>query len=61
MKLKIIEPKLALNKAFLKEKVLRNDIDVFKKNLNILLSNTHDEDKEEHDKVNLIKYLNDTY
>ncbi|MCL5991524.1 MAG: Eco57I restriction-modification methylase domain-containing protein [Bacteroidetes bacterium] len=61
MKLKLIEPKLALNKAFLKEKVLRNDIDVFKKNLNLLLNKTYGEDSEEHDKVNLITFLKDTY
>ncbi|TAL67355.1 MAG: type II restriction endonuclease [Bacteroidetes bacterium] len=61
MKLKIIEPKLALNKAFLKEKVLRNDFDIFKKNLNLLLKNTYDEDSEEHDKGNLSNFLKETY
>src|SRR3989339_90901 len=61
MKLKVIEPKIALNKAFLKEKVIRNDIDIFKKNLNILLKNTYEEDSEEHDKVNLLTFLKETY
>ena len=40
--------KKSLNKAYLKEKVNRADIEVFKKNLNTLLSKIDEEEFEEH-------------
>jgi len=40
MKLQIQPPKQSLNKAYLKEKISRSDIELFKKNLAVLLDKT---------------------
>jgi len=53
----------SLNKAFLKVKLLRQDINKFKDNLEILLRITDKEinEKEEFHKNNLTTFLKDTY
>lgn len=54
-------PKKSLNKAYQKEKVIRKDIEVFKKNLYEFLSNINEQESEEHAKNLVTKFLNDTY
>ena len=67
MKLIIQSPKRALNKAFLKQRPLRSDIDLFKKNLKLLLDkgsiseNRPKDEAEEHLKNDLRDFLRDTY
>ena len=48
MKLELIKPIKALNKAYPKEKVSRNHIELFKKNLQQLLSRINEQESEEH-------------
>ncbi|MCL5029921.1 MAG: hypothetical protein M1480_12990 [Bacteroidetes bacterium] len=61
MILKPLTPKQTLNKAYLKEKVLRSDIEKFKSNLLNLLNNIDHEESEENVKNHLKDFLNDTY
>lgn len=67
MKLALIEPRKALNKAFLKKKPLRSEIEVFKTNLIALIGkisvieNRPKDESEEHLKNDLRDFLRDTY
>ncbi len=61
MILKELNPKQALNKAFLRLKPTRIEIDNFKKNLAILLDRTNDAETEEFHKNLLADFLKDTY
>ena len=61
MKITLRTPKQALNKAYLKEKVIRSEFDLFKKNLNELIEKTRIDESEEHSKTPLINFLKDTY
>ncbi len=61
MKLEIIKPIKALNKAYLKEKVSRNHIELFKKNLQQLLSRINEQESEEHLKNVIADFLKDTW
>ena len=62
MKLQIQPPKQSLNKAYLKEKISRSDIELFKKNLAVILDKIKNEESEEHHKKNLISdFLKDTW
>ncbi len=61
MNLKQLEPKRSLNKAYLKEKVSRSNIELFKTNLAGLLKATNEKESEEHVKNNITKFLYDTY
>ncbi|MHB8853893.1 MAG: DUF7149 domain-containing protein [Ignavibacteriaceae bacterium] len=61
MNLSPLTPKQSLNKAYLKEKVLRVDIEKFKSNLENLLHNIDHEESEENVKNHLKEFLNDTY
>lgn len=51
----------SLNKAFLKVKPNRNQIDDFKKNLQRLLDNASDGESEEHHKNLVADFLKSTY
>jgi adenine-specific DNA-methyltransferase len=61
MKLELIKPVKALNKAYLKEKVSRNHIELFKKNLQQLLTRINEQESEEHLKNVISDFLKDTY
>jgi hypothetical protein len=61
MKLELIKPIKALNKAYLKEKVSRNHIELFKKNLHQLLSRINEQESEEHLKNVIADFLKDTW
>lgn len=61
MNLKSIDPKRSLNKAYLKEKVTRSSIEIFKKNLAELLDGINEKESEEHVKNNVTKFLYNTY
>ena len=61
MILKELKPKKALNKAFLKVKPNRADIETFKANLIILLDRTNDTESEEFHKNLVSDFLKDTY
>jgi adenine-specific DNA-methyltransferase len=61
MKIKILKPKEALNKAFLKVKPNRIDIERFKMNLIQLLDRSNDEESEEFHKNLVIDFLKKTY
>ncbi len=61
MQLKVLNPRNALNKAFLKVKPNRIDIDVFKTNLIQLLDCTNDRESEEFHKNLIIDFLKKTY
>ena len=50
MKLQILSPKQSLNKAYLREKISRSDIELFKKNLAVLLDKINITESEEHHK-----------
>jgi hypothetical protein len=56
-----LKPKEALNKAFLKVKPIRNDIELFKVNLKALIDLSKIDESEEHHKNNLSYFLNKTY
>ena len=51
----------SLNKAFLKIKPTRNEIETFKKNLISLLSHINNDESEEYSKNLLSEFLKDTY
>ena len=61
MKLQISTPKQSINKAYLKEKISRNDIELFKKNLAILLDKINENESEEHHKNLISDFLKDTW
>ncbi|MDD2192883.1 MAG: class I SAM-dependent DNA methyltransferase, partial [Bacteroidales bacterium] len=61
MKLNILKPRQALNKAFLKVKPNRSEIESFKTNLINLLDNINDIESEEFHKNLIIEFLKKTY
>jgi adenine-specific DNA-methyltransferase len=61
MKLELIKPIKGLNKAYLKEKVSRHDIEVFKLNLQKLLARINEHESEEHLKNVIADFLKDTW
>ena len=61
MDLNILKPRKALNKAFLKVKTNRNEIELFKTNLIGLLDNINESESEEFHKNLVSKFLTDTY
>lgn len=61
MELKELKPKKALNKAFLKVKPNRTEIEGFKTNLITLLDRTNDTESEEFHKNLVSDFLKDTY
>ncbi len=60
MELKELKPRVALNKAFLKVKPNRSEIEVFKTNLIQLLDRTNDTESEEFHKNLVIDFLKKT-
>ena len=61
MNLNILKPRLALNKAFLKVKPNRNEIELFKANLIKLLGKIDEIEREENQKNHLRDFLRDTF
>lgn len=61
MTLKELKPKKVLNKAFLKVKPNRSDIENFKANLVTLLDRINDAESEEFHKNLVIDFLKKTY
>jgi adenine-specific DNA-methyltransferase len=61
MKLNELNPRKALNKAFLKVKPIRAEIENFKTNLITLLDTTNDKESEEFHKNLVSDFLKDTY
>ena len=61
MILKELKPRKALNKAFLKVKPNRTDIEGFKTHLITLLDRTNDTESEEFHKNLVSDFLKDTY
>lgn len=61
MNLNIQPPKKALNKAYLKEKVGRAEIELFKKNFSSMLSRIDEAESEEHGKNIVADFLKDTW
>jgi type II restriction/modification system DNA methylase subunit YeeA len=61
MELKALKPRKALNKAFLKVKPNRTEIESFKTNLITLLDRTNDTETEEFHKNLVSDFLKDTY
>ncbi len=61
MDLNILKPRKALNKAYLKVKANRSDIELFKTNLITLLDNINEAESEEFHKNLVSKFLTDTY
>ncbi len=61
MKLAIQQPNKSLNKAYLKEKVGRNEIETFKTNFKTLLSKIDEKESEEHHKYPVADFLKDTW
>ena len=61
MKLNIQTPKKVFNKAFLKQRPLRSEIEDFKANLKTLLSKVEARESEENKKNHLRDFLLDTY
>lgn len=61
MNLKQLKPKKALNKAFLRLKPNRSDIEIFKANLIQLLDRINDKESEEFHKNLIIDFLKKTY
>ena len=58
----ILQPPIkSLNKAYLKEKVSRDNIELFKKNMQILLSRIDEKESEEHLKNVIADFLKDTW
>ncbi len=57
----IIQPRQALNKAFLKVRPNRNDIEKFKSNLNKLLQQINSKESEEFHKNLISEFLKNTY
>jgi hypothetical protein len=61
MILKDLKPRLALNKAFLKVKPNRPEIELFKDNLIRLLGKIDEIEREENQKNHILNFLRDTY
>ena len=61
MNINILNPRKALNKAFLKVKPNRTEIELFKNNLITLLDRTNDKESEEFHKNLVSDFLKDTY
>jgi len=61
MKIIKINPKQSLNKAFLKQRPTRSEIDLFKSNLNKLLNSIDEIEREENQKNHIRDFLRDTY
>ena len=61
MQLESIKPIKTLNKAYLKEKVTRNHIELFKKNLQQLLSRINEQESEENLKNVIADFLKNTW
>jgi len=62
MQLQILKPKQSLNKAFLKEKLSRAAVDLFKHNFSVFMNNTSaNQGDEEHLKSQLAYFLRDTW
>jgi hypothetical protein len=61
MELKLLKPRIALNKAFLKVKPNRPEIELFKKNLISLIDNIDEFESEEFHKNLVSDFLKNTY
>jgi len=61
MTITTISPKQSLNKAYLKEKVTRSNIELFKKNLIEFINGINEKESEEYVKNLVTKFLYDTY
>jgi adenine-specific DNA-methyltransferase len=61
MKINAQTPKIALNKAFLKQRPIRNEIESFKLNLKTLLAKVETRESEENKKNHVRDFLLDTY
>ncbi len=61
MELKLLKPRLALNKSFLKVKPGRSEIEMFKKNLIRLIDCIDESEYEEFHKNEVSKFLKETY
>lgn len=61
MKLNAQNPKLTLNKAFLKQRPVRSEIESFKTNLKTLLAKVETKESEENKKNHVRDFLLDTY
>lgn len=61
MKFAVKTPKQSLSKAFLKQRPLRSDIDLFKDNLTKLLGKIDEIEREENQKNHIRDFLRDTY
>jgi len=61
MEIKILKPRKAISKAFLKAKPSREKIEDFKKNLINLLDKVDEIEREENQKTHLRDFLRDTY
>ncbi|NCA76147.1 MAG: class I SAM-dependent DNA methyltransferase [Alphaproteobacteria bacterium] len=61
MNLNLLPPRKSLNKAYLKVKPSRNEIELFKKNLNELIDGLDESESEEHVKNDLSGFLKNTF
>jgi len=61
MNLKLLTPKQSLNKAYLKEKISRTDIELFKVHFTALIEKINDKGDEEHLKSLITQFLTRTY
>lgn len=61
MEIRILKPRKALNKAFLKVKPNRSEIECFKTNLSQLIDRINDNESEEYHKNLVIDFLKKTY
>jgi hypothetical protein len=61
MKLVLLTPKKSLNKAYLKEKLGRSEIERFKTNLETLLGKINENESEEHLKNLISDFLKNTW
>ena len=60
MNLQLLKPKKALNKAYLKIKPIRSEIEAFKENLTALLDNSNEVESEEFHKNLVADFLKRT-
>ena len=61
MQLALLSPRKSLNKAFLKVKPSRSEIELFKQNLIGLLDGLDESESEEHNKNDLVTFLKSTF
>jgi hypothetical protein len=61
MKNSILSPRQSLNKAFLKLKPIRKEIEIFKRNFTDLLAKINDSESEEFNKNLISDFLKNTY